>query len=307
MGRFYLTLSRWFKYVSEKNITENVIEATKDVEISTDLYGEVTLADATLKEFAQEFVKGLEVWEKTVGTVESEGVHTIEKGTAWENVHFIPVGKTGGDYDNHEGNQHDPKWEVWKLNINGVEVTSGQAWEIAIRGLLDMVTAEGQEGLNAMAEEGRNMPWTLQNGKKFSTTKIADVPESHGWNGYPWYEWGKEDPSHQRPVRLGDQELTAVDLEFILKCTSWHVVRAYIKGSKNGSPLERIGNFQEFGNWDTALMLQKDGVWYDGLISPMREMLIVMRVYKYLLDNNVDGNVYDAIKNQTFDFDLYGI
>ena len=39
----------------------------------------------------------------------------------------------------------------------------------------------------------------------------------------------------------------------------------------------------------------------------MRELLILMRVYKYLLDNNIDSNVYSAIKDKRFDFDLYGI
>ena len=35
--------------------------------------------------------------------------------------------------------------------------------------------------------------------------------------------------------------------------------------------------------------------------------MVLLRIYKYMLDNNVDANVYDALKDQKFDFDLYGI
>ena len=64
-----------------------------------------------------------------------------------------------------------------------------------------------------------------------------------------------------------------------------------------------IGNFQQFGTSSSELNL--DG--YSGLISPMRELLVLMRIYKDLLDNNINSNVYTAIKDKTYSFDLYGI
>ena len=64
-----------------------------------------------------------------------------------------------------------------------------------------------------------------------------------------------------------------------------------------------IGNFQQFGTVSSSLILEG----YNGLISPMREMLILMRIYKDLLDNNINSKVYTAIKDKTYSFDLYGI
>ena len=37
----------------------------------------------------------------------------------------------------------------------------------------------------------------------------------------------------------------------------------------------------------------------------MREMVILARVYKYILDNDITENVYTALKDQQFDFDMY--
>ena len=89
-------------------------------------------------------------------------------------------------------------------------------------------------------------------------------------------------------------------MNFILKVGAWHVVRSFIAVGSN-SPLGMIGNFQQFGTASSTLIL--DG--YVGLISPMRELLVLMRIYKYLLDNDIDSNVYSAIKDKKFDFDLY--
>ena len=79
-------------------------------------------------------------------------------------------------------------------------------------------------------------------------------------------------------------------------------VQQYAEAGKVASgEIGAIGNFQEFGTSSSQLNL--DG--YEGLISPIRELLIVARIYDYLLENNIDSNVYDAVKDQKFDFDLY--
>ena len=64
-----------------------------------------------------------------------------------------------------------------------------------------------------------------------------------------------------------------------------------------------VGNFQEFGTASSTLNLEG----YEGKISPMRELMVLMRIYKDLLDNNVTENVYTAIKDKKYSFDLYGI
>ena len=380
--RMWLIAARFYKYLLDNNITENVYEAVKDVKFDTDLYGvempditvketnislsadgsevsysffsksawtmtasedwitidpasgaagDITVkvsatpntgaaregkivlkggnvdgieidvrqskyiapSDASLKEFAQEFVNGLQVWEATVGTVESESEHLIEKGTAWENVHFIPiVPNPGCEYLEHEGNQYDAKYTPWVLNVKGKQYSSSQAWEIAIRGLMNMVTLEGEAFLPTM--DDRNKPYTLGNNQSFSEAGMPNPSEANAWGRHPWYEGNDL-------VTYNGGKIETVDVNFMVKVGAWHVVRSFINTPANTSPLGMVGNFQEFRASGTALHL--DG--YDGLISPMRELLVLMRIYKYLLDNNIDENVYDALKGQQFSFDLY--
>ncbi|MBO6168348.1 MAG: BACON domain-containing protein, partial [Bacteroidales bacterium] len=289
--RNLIMLARLCREIVEKNLT--TAEAISAVKVSTDLWGEGISADIMLKDFAKEFVKGLDVWAATVGTVESENKHLMEKGTAWENVHFIPVGKTGGDYDNHPGNQHDPKYTPWTLNVKGTQFTSAQAWEIAIRGLLDMVLTDGQDYIGKMTS--RNKPgYTLGDNKAFSEI-VAAVPSSNAkWGKYPWYE--------EDGVTYNGEPLKEAGVDVITKATLGHLVRGLVGIPGVFNPLGMIGNFQEFGNDDSSLML----TGYKGLISPMRELILLMRLYKHLLDNNIDANVYSAIKDVKFDYDMYG-
>ncbi len=381
--RMWLISARFYKYLLDNNITENVYDAVKDVKFSTDLYGvempdielktkSVTLdaegkaASATfmakkewtatateswihvepvsgdasdaaivsisadpntgdertgtvvisggnvtdgleiavtqakyvdpssvsLKDFAQEFVKGLDVWAATVGTVESENKHLIANGTAWENVHFIPVGKTGGEYDSHPGNQHDDMYTPWTLNVNGTVFTSAQAWEIATRGLLDMVLTDGQDYIGKMTS--RNKPgYTLGDYKAFSEIMTATPSQYAVWGQYPWYE--------EDGVTYNGAPVEEVGVNLITKATLGHLVRGLVGIPGVFDPLGKIGNFQEFGTSDSSLILEG----YSGLISPMRELILLMRVYKYLLDNNIDQNVYSAIKDVRFDYDMY--
>ena len=295
--RELLVLMRIYKYLLDNNIEENVYTAIKDQKFKFWLYGENGDVSApSLKAFAKEFVKGLDVWEATVGTVESESEHLIEKGTAWENVHFIPiVPNPDCEYLSHEGNQYDPKYTPWVLNINGVEYSSAQAWEIAIRGLMNLVTAEGEDFLPTM--DDRNKPYTLADNGSLNDAMPTYSPDC-AWGKHPWYEG-----ANSELVTYNGAAIESVDVNFIVKVGAWHVVRGLIKTAGNSSPLGMIGNFQQFGTVSSSLILEG----YNGLISPMREMLILMRIYKDLLDNNINSNVYTAIKDKTYSFDLYGI
>ena len=297
-GRALLTYAFFFKYMLDNGL-QKADALGADVVIRSELFGLETAKTPTLKDFAKEFVKGLEVWENTVGTVESESDHLIEKGAAWENVHFIPiVPNPNCEYLSHAGNQYDPKWasKIWKLKVEGTEYSSSQAWEIAIRGLMNMCTAEGEAFLEGMTD--RNKAYTVQDGLALSKAPISEPSKDNKWGKHPWYEGGNL-------VKDGAQEISEVGIDFMLKVGAWHVVRSFIPAGSN-KPLGMIGNFQEFGTSSGSLNLKGDNGDYVGLISPMRELLVMMRIYKYLLDNNIDSNVYSAIKDKKFDFDLYG-
>ncbi|MCR5547266.1 MAG: Ig-like domain-containing protein [Bacteroidales bacterium] len=247
----------------------------------------------SLKDFAQEFVKGLDVWAATVGTVESCNKHLIENETAWQNVHFIPiVPNPNCEYLNHLGNQYDPKYTPWVLNVNGHEISSSQAWEIAIRGLMNLVTAEGEAFLSTM--DNRNKTYTLQDNGKMND-RMPEASTTNKWGKHPWYEYDE-------PVTYNGATIETVDVNFMVKVGAWHVVRSFVSNSGN-HPLGMVCNFQEFGTGSGTLNLEG----YSGFISPMRELLILMRIYKDILDNNIEQNVYTAIKDKAYSFDLYGI
>ncbi len=253
-------------------------------------------SEATIRDFAIEFVKCIPIWEKTVGTVESEGVHNKAKGTAWENVHFIPIGATDGNPYGTEGNQFDPKYEVWTLKIGDTEYTSAQAWEIAIRAFLNLVTKEGEAGVAAMQK--RNDPFTYADGGKLSD-KIPSATTGCKWGTYPWYEADNKNGL----VTYNGKAISTVGVEFITKATVHHLGRAFVKNGWNKSILGKIGNYQQFDSSNPTGAIVLDG--YEGLISPMRELYILARVYKYILDNDITENVYTALKDQQFDFDMY--
>jgi hypothetical protein len=146
----------------------------------------------------------------------------------------------------------------------------------------------------------RNKAYTLKDAMALSEAPISATLPDNKWGKHPWYEGGNL-------VKDGGKEVTAVDVNFAIKVGAWHIVRGLIKNDGNTSPLGMIGNFQEFGTSSGTLNLNGENGAYVGYISPMREMLVMMRIYKYLLDNNVDANVYSALKGQKFDFDLYGV
>lgn len=291
--RMLLTYAYFFKYMLDNNLSD-ATNIPADQTFESYHFGEGLEIEETpnLKGWAKEFVKVLDVWESHVGTVDADGKHNTPNGTQFENVHFIPIGEPSSNPYGNEGNQYDAQYQTWTVEYAGTTYTSAQAWEIAIRGLLNLVTAEGEEGLPKM--DDRNTPWTLTNAASFSTAKVPGFSENCAWGSTPWYEYDST-------VTYNGAAIEEVGIDFIVKCASWHIVRGLIKTAGNANPLGAIGNFQEFGTSSSQLNL--DG--YEGLISPIRELLIVARIYDYLLENNIDSNVYDAVKDQKFDFDLY--
>ena len=147
--------------------------------------------------------------------------------------------------------------------------------------------------------DSRNQPYTLANNASF-TTSVPSASASNKWGKNPWYE----EDNNYKLVKDNGVAISEVGVEFIIKVGAWHVVRSFIyNATSNKSPLGMVGNFQQFGTTSSTLILGK----YSGYISPMRELLILMRIYKYLLDNNINEDIYTAIKDQTFDFELYNI
>lgn len=246
---------------------------------------------ATIKGFATEFVKYLEVWENSVTEyLSADGTHRSDMGTAWENAHFIPIPYTGSAVNADGTEQFDPKFQpYYEPTVAGVTYTAAQCWGIALKSLIDLCSLEGSTVW--ATERTPDVPaHTLGNGKSMSAP-IPSLEEFFQWNQHPWYE----NDNDGGPVRYNGVPVTEVDIAFMMRVMPWHLTRS--------SQLEKIGNFQQFGISKESTLVY-DG--YIGVICPMRELLIAARIFKYILDNDINDKVYDAIKDVKFSYDLYG-
>ena len=273
--RMYLIMIRFYKHLLDNNITSNVYEAVQGMTIDYDLYGEGIPAESQndMKAFAKQFVTFLDVWEKNVGTIYADGKH--QGDNAWKNVHYIPVYSEYADSDNN-------KQDEATITVNGKTYKPFEAWDIAIKGFVEMCTAEGT---TVWPTALNNPVHTLANGKPM-TMEIPEL-EADKWNKckYPWYQnEGAANFDADHPVNI----------EVLRRVLPYWLNRARQLDSGTG----RIGNYQDMG----ASGLEG----YKGLMCPMQSLLILCRIYKYLLDNNITENVYDAIKDKTWDSDLWG-
>ncbi|MBP5566025.1 MAG: BACON domain-containing protein [Bacteroidales bacterium] len=274
--RMFLIMARFYKHLLDNNIESNVYEAVHGMTIDHDLYGIGIPAEggANMKTFATQFVTFLDVWQSHVGTIEADGNHSTGKGTEWKNVHYIPTYSDYADSDNNK----EPEATI---TVGDKTYKVFEAWDIAIKGFVEMVTLEG----TSVWPTALNSPvHTLGNGKSLT----MDIPELEAdkWNKckYPWYQnEGAANFDADHPVNM----------EVLRRVLPFWLNRARQLDSGTG----RFGNYQDMG----ASGLEG----YKGLMCPMQSLLILCRFYKYLLDNNIESNVYDAVKDQTFDPTLY--
>ena len=245
-------------------------------------------ASNTLKAFAQQLVTYLDVWEKTVGTVDADGSHCTANNTAWKNVHFIPIEYSGGYKD---GEMYDEaKFPIHHITVDGVEYNAAQCWSIAAQGIMDLVTKEG----SSLLQPTRNpFVHTMANGASLNETMPApaDYATVTGFNAYPWYENTNDGPI------INFSETLPCTVEFLAHELGWYLTRC----TQFDTPA--IGNFQQFGKGESVINFGD----YSGTISAMRTFLIMIRFYDYLLKNDITENVWDATKDVHLNYDLYGV
>jgi hypothetical protein len=235
-------------------------------------------------EFAKQVVSYLDVWQSTIDTVDADGTHCTANKNAWIDVHFIPIPTSGGYKDVP---MYKAKYQPYHtITVDGVTYDAAQCWEIALKGILDVITKEG----SSTAQTERNtLVHTLANGQPMSET-IPTVDTWAKWGTYPFYE--KDDA----PCVINFSETNPCTLEFLQHVIPWFLTRA--------AALKHLGNFQTFDATSPSTCLVYGD--YKGNISAMRMFLISVRFYKYIVDNNITTNVYTAMKDVKLDYDLYG-
>ena len=282
--RALLTYAFFFKYMLDNSLSDATAISADQIFESQEFGDEQQPAvdPGSLMAFAKQVVSYLDVWKNTVDTVDADGSHCTDKGTAWINVHFIPIPTSGGYKDVP---MYKSKYQPYHtITVNGTTYDAAQCWEIALKGILDVVTKEG----SAVSQVDRNtLVHTLGDGKPMSEA-IPTVDSWAKWGTYPWYE--KDDA----PSVINFSAENPCTLEFMQHVIPWFLTRA--------AALKHLGNFQTFGTTSDTLIYGN----YAGNISAMRMFLISLRFYKYIVDNNITENVYTAMKDVKIDYDLYG-
>lgn len=222
----------------------------------------VPAGPVTIRDFATQFVKVLDIWENNVGTIHADASHTFD------NVHYIP---TVSDYEDSDNNKADQTM----ITVGKNSYTLYQAWELAIRGIIDMITVEGSSKLQSEIGTPVHTPGD-------GVGLDAELPAPSEWAAwtYPWYE---------KDADLNLSAENPVTMPLLLRLLPWWYKRANDFGY--------VGNFQYLHSFGVE--------GFTGMICSMRCLLIMARFYKAVLDGGISSGVYTYMKDKTIDPDLY--
>ncbi len=234
-------------------------------QVETRIYPEQ--GPVSIGDFARSFVKVLDVWQANVGTIYADGKHS--GSNAFKNVHFIPTVSSYAESDNS-------KLPATIVRVGGNKYTLYQAWELAIRGIIDLITVEGSSKLQVEIGTPVHTPGD-------GATLDSMLPSPSAWEAwtYPWYE---------ADATLNLSSTNPVTMPLLLRLLPWWYKRANDFGY--------VGNFQYLHSFEIE--------GFTGMICSMRCLLIMARFYKAVLDAGITSGVYTYMKDKTIDPDLYG-
>ncbi|MBO4264158.1 MAG: hypothetical protein J5871_05715 [Bacteroidales bacterium] len=274
----------------------------------------------SLVDWAKSFVGILTTWTNTKGFVDADGSHSLTAGTstlfstAWAGVHYVPIGT---DCVNSPGYNTVPntkdkgnQWTgtAWSMTVNGTTYNAAQAWVIAAKGLLDMMTSETSDVTNkwATGTSAWSKKITFANKNTIHKTAIPNttVKLAKGnlsmtkFNSYPWYENTSDGGVFTGSTTSGNTPVTTTSTisagEVLLILQFWLYRAADAYGA--------ITNYFVVSNVDTS-----GYAGMSGLMCPMRMLLVMARMYKAILDNKITSNTWTNMKDRTFSVDLYGL
>ncbi len=234
--------------------------------IRTEVSGSAT---ATIRDFAEQYIKLIDIWESTTGTINLlTGETPAEKGTAnfefnISNAHYIPA--------------------TTKMTVCGTEYSTADVFELALRSYLLL---RGYNGNNTAASGAGKIP--SLSGGSMSTA----LPQTHS------YKWG---------TMPYNECLSGVAVYLVLgnKTTGKH---CRVKLDFLDNYAMRNVNFPMNNNKQIANMSSYDNnqlSGYYGKPSAMRALITYALFFEYLLDNNLeDATGIDA--TQIFRSDLLG-
>ena len=269
--RIMLAYAYFFKYMLDNNLSD-ATGISPDQTFEAPLFGENEVAP-TIKAFATEYVKFIDIWEKTTGTVNyMHPTALVTEGWSYdgvaniENGHYIP-------FDT-------------KLTVAGVEYSTSEVFDIALRSylLLRGIDATDETAVGAGAFSKLEKAYTMDD--NFLPARAIT------WGSAPCNETGTtaEDGAvsgNGGPLKMGTppngENKVKVDL-----LDNFAERNANFPPVKNGN---QIGNMAGYTNRLAG---------YYGCASGHRMLLTYAYFFKYMLDNNLsDATAIPA--DQTFE------
>jgi hypothetical protein len=223
----------------------------------------------TIRAFAEEYIKVLDIWQNTTGSVSYTAKTGVTEGGSIADAHYIPLDT--------------------KFNILGVEYGTADMFEIALRSYLLL------RGFDASVT---NVTGADKFAKLETPWKMSDnFPASHGyaWGPTPYNEAGTTDAnggvtSNGGGLRMGafgeGVELCKVDLldNFAQRNVNYPI---------------NSGAISNMSTYENRL------AGYYGCMCSMRALYTYAVFFKYMLDNNLeDATAIPA--DQTFATFLFG-
>ena len=239
------------------NVTEGLEIAVKQAEYTA-------ANTATIKEFAQEYVKLLDIWKNTTGSIDQMKGENYEGGSnIVENAHYIPMATT--------------------VTLGNKTYTTADMLELALRSYL---LVRGYDGLDDnKAHIGAGTIPALADGAKTMSETIVPVTHAYQWGSLPYNETGTYNVSTGQSSGNGGHLFKVVDGKEIhcevdpLLLDNW-AMRALnwpLNPDKGDGQISNLCGYPRdpFNN-------------YYGAFSSMRALITYAFFFKYMLDNNLD-------------------
>lgn len=146
LERGLLMLARFYEYLVEKDISENIATKCASMKLNAGLYDEATAPNATINDFAKAYVKVLTTWDSKTTTGLKVGDVTV-KG------HYVPAST--------------------KVTVNSKSYDKAQTYDIALKAMYLLLDGSN---LSAAMPEAATVQWSgnpyLEN-PEFTTSKVS--------------------------------------------------------------------------------------------------------------------------------------
>ena len=264
--RALITYAFFFKYMLDNNL-DKADGLDANVAIRTELFGDegyVEPAKPTIKDFATEFVKILDIWQNTTATVK---MHP-DAAESVENAHIIPDNTT--------------------IKVGEKTYNTADMYEVAARSYLLL---RGYDGLDTENYGNKSIPALADGAKKMSET---DVPPTHGytWGSAPSNELGTYDIATGEKTSNGGHLIKIVDGKAVHCQVDVVILDNQVMRSLNYAHGKDISNMCTYPRADHNITN------YAGSFSATRGLITYAFFFKYMLDNSLekaDGITEDVV------------